>query len=235
MQEILVPAEVHVWTAFTNVDVFDRNWRETLSPEEREKAERFSSERHRQNYIFAHAVLRDILGRYLMRSARNVLFKYDAFGKPLLVHSETQVPLYFNLSHSGSMVLVALAYGRHIGADVEEVRPLEDIEHIATAYFTTQERAFVLSRDSEERARAFFHCWTRKESYIKALGKGLLIPLNSFETCITAGMSGRMLPRSAERPEVESWWLTDVDVPAGYSGAMTVERGFERLMYFRWA
>ena len=234
MKTILVPDEVHVWTAFTNAALFDGKWQETLSREERQKAQLFRFERDRENYICAHVVLRDILGRYLMRSARDVLFNYDAFGKPHLVKSETRVPIYFNLSHSGSIALVALAYGRHIGADVEQVRPLEDIEHIATSYFTTQERAFVL-RNSEERSRAFFQCWTRKESYIKALGRGLSIPLNSFETCMTPGMSGRMLPRSAEKPDIERWWLTDLDVPVGYAGAMTIEQGFERLMHFRWA
>src|SRR5271167_3413115 len=160
---ILISGEVHVWTAFMKPPAVASDLLETLSPEERETERRFHFDRHRQAYVFAHAVLRDILGRYLSRPARDLRFGLDPFGKPFLVDAGARIRPYFNLSHSGRVVVVALVYDRHIGADVEEVRPLEDIEHIAETHFSPQERAFVLRQDSGGRERAFFRCWTRKE------------------------------------------------------------------------
>ena len=223
-----------MWTASIAPQAVTRDLTELLSTEERDTAGRFHFDRHRQAYVFAHAVLRDILGRYLNRPARKVRFEVNPYGKPFLVDADARIPPFFNLSHSGALVLVAITSDRQIGVDVERVRPLEDIESMARGHLSPQECAFVLRHDSKERERAFFQCWTRKESYAKALGRGLSIPLNSFDTFMLAGNSGLLLARATEAPSVESWWLTDLEVPAGYVGALTVERGVDRIMFSQW-
>jgi 4'-phosphopantetheinyl transferase len=237
--QTLNTGEVHVWTALVRADAVSADLSGTLSGEELERAGRFHFETLRQHYIFAHAFLREVLGRYCNREPRALRFERDTFGKPSLARSSTaasgaETSLRFNLSHSGAVVMLAVTHDRLIGVDVEEVRPLKDMEPIARAHFTDEECAFVLRQEPSEREGAFFRCWTRKESYIKALGKGLSIPLNSFDTSIAPDAPGRLLARSTEMPNIESWWLSDLDAPAGYAGALTVERGFERLSYFRW-
>jgi phosphopantetheinyl transferase len=114
---------------------------------------------------------------------------------------------------------------REIGVDVEFVRPMSNLEDIAASVYTPGELASLLQAQGEARERLFFRYWTRKESYIKAIGKGLSIPLNSFDTRF---------------PHVENWWIQDLtSVPAGYSGAVTVERGMpesgmEDIEYCEW-
>jgi len=232
---LILPAEeVHVWIARIEAVPVAPGLIEILDPIEREVAARFRFAKHREAYIFAHAMLRDILHRYLDLPAHEIQLRRDSFGKPFLLKDGTPIPPYFNLSHSGALVLAALACDRHIGVDVEEIRPMDDIESLVTSNFSTQERADVLGQDLSHREQAFFRHWTRKESYIKALGQGMSIPLNSFDTHIPPGQSGRLLPRAAERPDVKAWWLTDLELPDGYMGALTVEEGFDRILTFHW-
>ena len=230
----LAPGEIHIWTASNNAATDAWALEETLSPDEQEAARRFHFARHRGAYTFAHAVLRDILSRYRNQAPGRLHFERDSFGKPFLVEEGLRVPPFFNLSHSGSTVLVGLGEC-HIGVDVEEIRPIEDIESISRAHFTSRECAFVLApQPADYRERAFFQCWTRKEALIKAVGKGLSIPLNSFDTFITAGQSGRMLPGVPGSAEIESWWLMDLVIPTGYMGALAVENSISRCVYFEW-
>src|SRR5258708_6035035 len=163
----LLPREIHLWTASLPQNPVP-GMAEVLSQEERDSACRFHFEKHQSAYIFAHAVLRDILSRYLALRPEEFAFSRDAFGKPFLVGRSAAASTMFNLSHSGGLVLVALACKRRIGVDVEETRPLENLETIAESNLTTQECAFILSHSPDERQRAFFRCWTRKQAYAKA-------------------------------------------------------------------
>ena len=91
-------------------------------------------------------------------------------GKPYLA----QYPgVQFNLSHSGPWGVCALS-GAPVGVDVELVRPLR--QNVARRFFTAGEQAYLEQCPERE----FFRLWTRKESFIKALGKGLTLPLDCF-------------------------------------------------------
>lgn len=93
-------------------------------------------------------------------------------GKPYL----PQYPgIQFNLSHSGPWGACALSE-TPVGVDLELVRPLR--QNVAGRFFTPTEQTFLARQPDPE--QAFFRLWTRKESFIKALGKGLTMPLNSF-------------------------------------------------------
>ena len=111
---------------------------------------------------------------------------------------------------------------------------MSDFSLIAESHFTPQECAFIFRHAPADRERAFFRCWTRKEAYVKALGKGLSIALNSFDALIHAGHTGRRLARSADAPEGTYWWLADLDAPEGYMAAVAVETAIDRLLYFNW-
>ena len=98
-------------------------------------------------------------------------------GKPTL---KDCAHLRFNLSHSGDLVVIAVALEREVGVDVEAIRPMPDLEDIAKFFFASGERDDLLSLPPDERIPAFFHCWTRKEAFVKAVGSGLLHPSIAF-------------------------------------------------------
>src|SRR5436190_2195168 len=228
--------EVHIWFAWSNVGPegvaqFDR----VLSPSEIAAADRFVFERHRVTYRFAHMALRSILSNYVDRSPDKLRFGQNSYGKPFLIAAdERNDEVQFNMSHSGQIVVVAVTRGRHIGVDVEMMRPLKDYASIATLNFTQEERAWIESVPSEYQQNAFFKSWARKEAVIKALGKGLSMPLNTFDASILSGQLGRRLTLHSDFPEVESWWLVDMTAPEGYAGAVVVEQSIEKLMYAVW-
>jgi 4'-phosphopantetheinyl transferase len=221
--------DVHIWTARVDAAALSV-LAPTLSPQEQAAAQRFRFEKHRTVYIFAQGVLRDILGRFTGRSPSELRFQTQSYGKPFLVEGTPA----FNLSHSGNVVMVAVADEGHIGVDVEQVRPLPDFQGIAESHFTARERRFIVSQPPEDRERAFFRCWTRKEAYIKAVGKGLSIPLHTFDTFISLEEPGLALPATSDAPTVDSWWLADIDAPHGYLAAVTADSRIDRIFQSAW-
>jgi 4'-phosphopantetheinyl transferase len=226
---------VHVWAAPLDppADAVRRH-AALLAPDESARAERFRFERDRRRFTVARGVLRTLLGRYLGTDPRVVAFRYETHGKPVLDGEPAAHGIRFNVSHSGEMALYALARGREVGVDVEEVRRMEDGLGIAERFFSPAEVAAFRSLPAEIRDDAFFNCWTRKEAYIKAVGEGLSFPLHVFDVSLAPGEPARLLasrdPRQAER-----WSLRGLPDPApGYRAAVVVEgEGWEPACW-RW-
>ena len=101
--------------------------------------------------------------------------------------------LFFNVSHAGDYVVGVLS-DCEVGCDIEKNAnaPLEVAEH----YFYHSELAYI--KAAEDKDKAFFTLWTLKESYMKMTGRGMSLPLDSFEVVPTA--EGFVLGKSSERP-----------------------------------
>lgn len=105
-----------------------------------------------------------------------IRISYNPYGKPYLDNIRF---FKFNISHSCNYVVIAVSKNR-IGIDIEKIKK-KDMA-IAKRFFTNNEYKYILSQATEnDKAIAFYKIWTLKESYVKAVGKGLKIPLNSFE------------------------------------------------------
>jgi 4'-phosphopantetheinyl transferase len=227
--------EVHVWVANAGVSQsLLATLASNLSSDERNRASKFRFERDRNQYVFSQGVLRAILAAYLGSSGNRIMFNSNSFGKPSLMDGLTDLPLTFNLSHSKGLVIIGVAVGLHLGVDVELVQPLADMESIARQYFTGDEQGLLQTCTAERKDEAFFVCWTRKEAYIKAVGKGLSIPLDSFDVSMPLGSPGRSLPATADLPEVEKWFLQDLTLPSPYVGALVVEGNEVNVSYTTW-
>lgn len=228
----LTAAEVHIWTAHVPRSV-GSDLEGMLSGVEQKRANRFRFNKHRSAYVFAHAVLRDVLSRYLQCTAREIQFGENAFGKPFIADQNNAKIPEFNLSHAGLVVLVAISRNRRIGIDVEEIRALNDFQSIARRHFTRREYAYIFDQPIEDRNREFFRCWTRKEAYTKATGKGLSIPLDSFDTLLGPGQ-----PVDSWICVVDGhgrkWFLKDIEAPRNYMAAIAVEDGIDRLVHLQW-
>ncbi len=125
-------------------------------------------------------LLGDILARYaicIRTGVQNKELHFDTnkFGKPILIAPNE---IHFNISHSENWVVCAIDK-KVVGIDVEVVKPID--LHIAEKFFSEAEYLSLINQPKELQTRYFYMIWTLKESYIKAEGKGLSIPLNSFE------------------------------------------------------
>ena len=220
---------VHVWRiALDQEDDRLERFRRMLEPHELERAGRFHFEKHRGHFIVARGFLRSVVARYLGTQPEGLRFSYGAFGKPAL---EPEHALRFNLSHSNEVALLAVTLDAELGVDVEHIRADFASEDIARRFFSRAEVDVFNALPSEERVAAFFRCWTRKEAYIKAIGKGLSQALDAFDVTLAPGIAPALL--RAEDDDASRWWLTDIDVGEDYAGALMVERPVAEVRFFR--
>ena len=145
----------------------------TLSPEEREKADRFCFERDRDRYAMSRGILRKLLGEYLCVSPGKLQFYYGKYGKPYLADQVLPYPVHFSVSHSFELVLFAFSRDQEIGIDLERIRTDFDFESIARRFLSPGEFTKLFSLMPPARAAEFFRLWTRMEAYAKALGIGI--------------------------------------------------------------
>lgn len=220
---------VHVWRiALDQANDSIERFRATLEPPELERAGRFHFEKHRRQFIVARGFLRSVVARYLDMPPAALRFSYGAYGKPALASEHV---LRFNLSHSHEVALLAVALDAELGVDVEHIRADFATEDIARRFFSRAEVDAFNTLPPEELVAAFFRCWTRKEAYIKAIGKGLSQELSDFDVTLSPGVEPALL--RARDDDVSRWVLSDVNVGEGYAGALAVERPVANVRFFR--
>ena len=214
--------EVHVWRATLawRAAAADR-LKQCLSADERDRMERFRLEKDRRRYLIGRGLLRSLLGRYLDVVPQDLRFETTAAGKPHLAVGERQ--LQFNLAHSGEYVLIAIANGRAVGIDVEEIRNDFEAEEIAARFFSPSEQRDLGTFAGRVKIEAFYNCWTRKEAYVKARGEGLSLPLDQFDVSLRPGEPARLIATRPDSAEARRWQLIALDVADGYRAALVVE------------
>jgi 4'-phosphopantetheinyl transferase len=220
--------EIHVWHAALDREESDLcRLQATLSLEEKARADRFHFKNDRNRFVVARGLLRELLGKYLHRAPAGLEFSYEQHGKPVLSGENPSSGLCFNLSHSAGLAVFAFAHQRNLGIDVEHVRPETAGDDIAQRYFSAREVNDLRTLPPEARVEGFFHCWTRKEAYLKATGMGLQIPLDSFSVSVLPAMPAQFLGG------VEARWHIDAFHPAEcYVAAVVYDGAPGSIKYF---
>jgi len=208
-------------------DKLDR-FQRMLEPDELNRASRFHFEKHRRHFIMARGFLRAVIGRYLEMQPEALRFSYGAYGKPALASEHA---LRFNLSHSHEVALLAVALGAELGVDVEHIRADFASEEIARRFFSRAEVEVFNALPKDEQVAAFFRCWTRKEAYIKAIGKGLSQALDAFDVTLAPDAAPELL--RAEDDDPSRWLLTDINAGAGYAAALAIEAPITTIRCFQ--
>jgi 4'-phosphopantetheinyl transferase len=211
--------DVHLWAIRfeASEDHFER-CRQWLDPDERERAARFHFERHARAYILGRGVLRALIGAHLNVSPEAIRFRYGAKGKPAL--DLGPAALSFNFSNSGPFGLYALTQGCELGVDVEELHAVAQMVDVAARFFARDEISDLMSLPEPERPGAFFRCWTRKEAYVKAVGDGLSVPLDSFRVTLLAGEPARITHLDGSEESALGWTLHDVSPTPEHVGGL---------------
>jgi 4'-phosphopantetheinyl transferase len=220
--------EVHVWRlALDQPESVLAEFRSTLEAHELERASRFHFEKHRNHFVVGRGGLRHVLARYLDVRPDEFRFSYGDYGKPVLANGG----LRFNMSHSDGVALFAVALDRELGVDVEHIRADFATADIAQRFFSRGEVQTFNALRKEEQVAAFFRCWTRKEAYIKAIGRGLSEPLDAFDVTLAPGEVAALL--RAERGDVARWAMFDVAVEDDYAGALAAEAPVSDIRYWQ--
>ena len=200
-----------------------------LSPDELNRAQRFHFEKDRLHFIQCRSALRFLLGRYLGLPAADLRFEYQPGGKPELAAQQNPLQLRFNVSHSAQLALIAVGAVHRLGIDIEQERSDVDIAALAERYFSARERATLQALPDHLHLTAFFACWTRKESFLKATGDGLWFPLADFSVTAHPDLDPALEEIRGDTQARERWFLADLSVETGYRATLAIERSVARV------
>ncbi len=178
---------------------------------ERRRAGRFAVDSARHRFVLGRAMLRQMLGAAVGADPRSLAISFGERGKPSLASVETAPE--FNLSHSGDIVVLALAPAA-VGVDVERLRGVQRAERLARRFFSPAEEAAVRSAGGTERDLTFLRIWTQKEAWLKATGIGVGMPLREVETEPDPTRPPRLIAVSGHRSDAARWSLAGVEIPA---------------------
>jgi 4'-phosphopantetheinyl transferase len=227
--------EAHVWRASLDqpAEVIAK-LAPLLSRDERGRAERFHRPMDRRHFIAGRGILRNIISTYLALAPDEVQFAYNKYGKPFISTEQNSGALIFNLSHSNGMALYVMARGRRVGVDIEYMREDFATLEVAERFFSKDEFEALKAAPINQRTNAFFNCWSRKESYIKAIGMGVSYPLDGFTVSLTPDTAPALLKVDADATEAARWKMYKLDVAEEYAAALIIENPPVSLSQFQW-
>ena len=203
-----------------------------LDDVERQRLGRLRTEDDRQRFLTGCALAKTVLGRYTGQPAADIRFDRTCgqcgrpHGKPVLTGGQADQDWVHSVSHSGDLVVVAVARNP-VGVDVEQVDrrrgaagTVRDPDALARMVLSGAEQAALSAIRPSGRAREFLVAWTRKEAVTKATGDGLSV---SFSDVVVAADDGppRVLSWPYQRDPAQVS-LQDLETEPGYVGALAV-------------
>lgn len=208
----LPEGEVHLWLAYYD-EIADGGlhdiYRQVMNDAERQQELRFRFEKDRRRYLVTRALVRSVLSRYAPRPPAAWTFTANQYGRPEIANDDLGGRrLSFNISHTDKLVVLGIARGCDLGVDVENLSTRDAVIGIAQHYFGPNEVAALLALPADQQHHRFFEYWTFKESYIKARGMGLSLPLDGFEFSYPdeRGVELAIRPHLADDPARWRFW-----------------------------
>ena len=175
--------EAHIWFAIPN---FIKNSREItrllslLSVEEINKHNRFHFAEDRHLYLVSHALVRNVLAKYLEKQPADLKFHYTEHGKPEVWLSKNDPIIRFNLSHTPGLAACIVTINDDCGIDAEAIVNKTASLDVAHLMFSDGEFEHLKSLNGRRYLEEFFTRWTLREAYVKALGQGIDYPTNKL-------------------------------------------------------
>ena len=214
---LLSSSELHLWQVSTAItpSAFEE-CKNSLSEQELAKVPFFEFEQVRDSYVISQGTLRVLLSKYLGIPPSRLKLGRRKKGKP---YSIDDPDLYFNMSNSGKIVVIAFSRDSEVG--IEQKRPLPDLDEMIKRNFTSGEIKFINSKP-EERISRFFRFWTVKESYLKAIGEGMRLPPDSIEFAIENDQVRHLSVKGIF--EQEDWCFKEFSIGSDYVGTVSYAR-----------
>jgi 4'-phosphopantetheinyl transferase len=179
-------APIRLWCAFYR-EIDDPRllgrYRALLSEAERSQELRFYFADDRQRYLVTRALVRTVLSAHVFGGIRPEEWQFasNRFGRPEIGNEHPELgQISFNISHTEGLILLGIACAGVLGVDVEALDDRAASLEVAAHSFAPSEHSALCALPVEQQRDRFFEYWTLKESYIKARGLGLSIPLQEF-------------------------------------------------------
>ena len=222
--QALPVGEVHLWCADPDeLEARDlaTSARALLTGEELARLERFRFERDRRIHLATRVLVRTVLSRYESVPPAAWRFAAGEQGRPEIASPESS--LRFNLSNARGLVVCAVARAIDLGVDVEPLERVVPLE-VAERFFSPAEVEALHALPEEARPRRFLDLWTLKESYIKARGLGLTLPLDRFSFVLETERPPRIEIDPILGDRGTSWQFVQLQPTPGHLLALCVRR-----------
>ncbi|MCX7204372.1 MAG: 4'-phosphopantetheinyl transferase superfamily protein [Proteobacteria bacterium] len=204
----------------------------TLDQQEHQRWQSLRKAQDARRYAAAHTALRAILASELACSPSEIQYLHNAWGKPFLAHGPA-----FSLSHSGPLALIALQSDSpisesrsemSIGIDIELQSQDTDPSWFVDCWSPAEQRRMSQPLSAEQALRL----WVRKEAVLKAVGRGLHLPMS--QVVLPLGQSQRMRAISHCEGQSTFWHLYDIDVGQGQFAALASHRVYRQPTVMDW-
>lgn len=189
-----------------------------LSSKEKERSQKLQNPTIADRQIISRGILRIVLGAYLKRDPKELVIEPGMYGKPELVFPQKS-GIHFNLSHSGSLLLIAIGNHHPIGIDIEEMDNTIDVAAVSNLTFSQMEKKAL--QKSHSAIIDFYKIWTAKEAILKASGKGFSYPSAKFSVVNDVGMPS-LTNIPTELSGSRKFTLTTFSPAVDYFGAIAV-------------
>ncbi|MHA4842608.1 4'-phosphopantetheinyl transferase family protein [Flavitalea antarctica] len=187
-----------------------------LCDEETAKAERYNYQKDRDRFVISRAVLRLLLARKLSVHPSTLVFAIGTNKKPFLAEPAIAT-VEFNLAHAGEYILIAIS-DSPVGADLEYIDP--DFNYPEVAKFACNEDEMSSISASSSPLFTFYMLWSRKESLLKATGKGISDDLPAVRC-----LDGTNIVQASAIGSTDNWKISSFMVAAGYVGNVATAAG----------
>ena len=210
--------QIDIWCAFcdsvADPELLSR-YTQLLTDAERRQEARFHFAADRHRYRVSRTLLRTTLSRYADVPPERWTFEANTWGRPSISNDSDEARrICFNLSHTRKLVVLAVTRDCELGIDTEDTVTRSPPLEIADRFFAPDEVAGLRALPAQRQAERFFQYWTLKESYIKARGMGLSLPLDQFAFHFPRPERIRLeiqpqLQDTAERWRLWQWWVDE--------------------------
>ncbi len=199
-----------------------------MTSDERERHGRFIFDKDRRLFLATRALVRTVLSNYAAVAPADWRFAAGEHGKPYIDSPAVNPSLHFNLANTRGLVVCAVSVAHDtIGVDAERIDRMAETLKIADRYFCPSELRTIQAFPAAEQPRSFFDHWTLKESYIKARGEGLAIPLDQFSFRIGDEIAIHFDQRLAD--DASRWRFALLDTTTQHVIAVGVNTGGHAL------
>jgi 4'-phosphopantetheinyl transferase len=199
-----------------------RRYRELIAEDEQERIDQYRFAKDRLVSLVAWGMVRCLLSRYAAVEPSDWRFRSNRYGRPEIAKPGHAGTLRFNIAHTEGMIVILISEGREVGVDVESLPYLGPCLEIADRHFSPSEAEQLRSLPSSEQTLRFIEFWTLKESFVKARGMGLALPLDEVSF------------RIERRPRSARWQFNLYAIGEKHVAATTIERhSTERLQLLR--
>jgi 4'-phosphopantetheinyl transferase len=221
--------QVHLWVAFVNQiakEKFFFGYRDLLNSAERQQEDRFCFDADKRRYLVTRALVRTVLSRYISVRAEELTFATGPNGQPKLSsYGSLAQHIRFNISHTSELVILGVSNRCAIGVDVENCHSCRPVKAMASRFFARDEIVELSALPLSGQLMRFYECWTLKESYIKARGKGLSIATSQFSFLFPGNNTIRMSMDMGLADQPSRWRFWQLRASADHLVAICAEQG----------